>query len=109
MWMVDPRMMCRQHLLGEHAELHMIAKNIDMGRSIEGYVLINAMEPKSVRSRHDELAAEMIYRGMRHNSPLVFSTDLYQDIIIDRAASLQMLIQRCPRCAERYEAISGKP
>jgi hypothetical protein len=105
MWMVDPRIMCRQHLLGEHAELHMIARNIEMGRSIEGYIRINAIEPKSVRSRHDELAAEMTSRGMRHNSPMVFLTNLYPHINIDRSASFQMLIQRCPRCAQRFEEL----
>lgn len=25
MWMVDPKIMCRKHLLGEHLELHMLA------------------------------------------------------------------------------------
>jgi hypothetical protein len=29
MWMVDPRIMCRNHLLGEHAEIHMFVWNID--------------------------------------------------------------------------------
>lgn len=103
--MVDPRVMCWQHLLGEHAELHMIAANIGLGRSIDGYILINAIEPKSIKRRHDELVAEMALRGMRHNSPLDFITELYPDTIIDRAESLRMLIQRCPRCAERHDSL----
>jgi hypothetical protein len=104
--MVDPRIMCRQHLLGEHAELHMIAGNIRLGRSIEGYVRINAIEPRSIRRRHDELADEINLRGMKHQSPLDFSTDQYPDITIDRQASLRMLIQRCPLCYERFDSFS---
>lgn len=103
--MVDPRVMCRQHLLGEHVELHMIAANIGLGRSIDGYLRINAIEPKSIKRRHNELVAEMSLRGMRHNSPLDFTTELYPDILIDRARSLRMLIQRCPRCAERLDSL----
>jgi hypothetical protein len=105
MWMVDPRILCRQHLLGEHAELHMIAANLKLGRSIDGYIHINAIEPKSVKRRHDGLVAEMVLRGMNHKSPLDFSTEQYRDIVIDRDASLKMLIGRCPRCAERYSSL----
>jgi hypothetical protein len=111
MWMVDPRMMCRQHLLGEHAELHMIEANIALGRSIEGYIRINAIEPQSIAGRHAELVAEMERRGIKHKSPLAFSTELYRDVIIDRDASLKLLVVRCPRCAERMRMmfIDGGP
>jgi hypothetical protein len=100
MWMVDPKIMCQQHLLGEHCELHMIAANIKLGRSIDGYIAINAIEPQSIGRRHDELVVEMDRRGMNHQSPLDFSTELYQEIIIDRAAALKLLTERCHRCAE---------
>jgi ABC-type Na+ transport system ATPase subunit NatA len=106
MWMVDPRMMCRQHLLGEHAELHMIAANIKLGRSIEGYIRINALEPRSVERRHGELVDEMGRRGIKHKSPLEFSTGRYKDVLIDRDMSLQLLIGRCPRCADRMRSIA---
>jgi hypothetical protein len=102
MWMVDPHVLCRQHLLGEHAELHMIASNLRLGRSIEGYIRINAIEPKSVKQRHDELVEEMVSRGIKHRSPLDFSTDLYPEVAVDRSESLELLIGRCPRCAERF-------
>jgi hypothetical protein len=105
MWMVDPRMMCRQHLLGEHAELHMIAANITLGRSIEGYIQINAVEPQGIEGRHAELVAEMDRRGMKHKSPLIFSTESYRDVVIDREASLKLLMGRCPRCAERMRTM----
>ena len=34
MWLVNPALLCRQHLLGEHVEMHMFA-----GHILEGYVL----------------------------------------------------------------------
>ena len=108
MWMVDPRIMCRQHLLGEHAELHMIAANIKLGRSLDGYIRINAIEPKSIKRRHDELAVELGLRGMEHKSPLDFWTEEYQEITIDRSASLKMLVGRCPRCAGRLSSLNSR-
>jgi hypothetical protein len=105
MWMVDPRIMCRQHLLGEHFETHVIANNIARGRGIAGFIRNNVIEPHGVACRHDELVVEMERRGMRHRSPLVFSTDLYPDFRIDREASLRLLIARCPRCAERARSV----
>jgi hypothetical protein len=104
MWMVDPRIMCRQHLLGEHFETHVIANNINRGRGIAGFIRNNVIEPHSVKCRHDELVAEMERRGMKHRSPLGFSTDLYPDFRIDREASLKLLMERCSRCADRMRS-----
>lgn len=106
MWMVDPRIMCRQHLLGEHCELHMMVANIRLGRSIEGFIRINAIEPQSIKRRHDEIVVEMDRRKMHHKSPLDFSTELYMDVAIDRIASLKLLTERCPRCAEMARMIT---
>ncbi len=105
MWMVDPKIMCRQHLLGEHFETHVIATNIGRGRSIAGFIRNNAIEPRSVEKRHDELVAEMERRGMKHRSPLKFSTEVYPDFKIDGEASLKLLLGRCPRCAERMRSM----
>jgi len=49
--------------------------------------------------------AEMESRGMRHRSPLKFSTGIYPDFTIDREASLRLLLGRCPRCAERMRSL----
>jgi hypothetical protein len=105
MWMVDPRMMCRQHLLGEHFETHVIANNIARGRGIAGFIRNNVIEPHSISSRHDALVEEMERRGMKHRSPLHFSTDLYPDFRIDREASFRLLVGRCPRCAARARSV----
>lgn len=78
---VPPDRLCRQHLLGEHRELHglwniLVRIEID-GDSPEavGY----ARHPETLRwlghrpalyKRHEELVREMIGRGFRHKSPL---------------------------------------
>jgi hypothetical protein len=105
MWMVEPKIMCRQHLLGEHFETHVIATNIKRGRSIAGFIRNNIIEPRSVEKRHNELVAEMERRGMKHRSPLNFSTEIYLDFKIDQEASLKLLLDRCPLCAERMRSI----
>ena len=35
MWMVDPQIMCRQHLLGEHTEMHMFVGTLKRGPALQ--------------------------------------------------------------------------
>lgn len=70
MWKVNPKKMCRQHLLGEHVEMHMFAGSIMKGLSLGGYVKTGLVEVKSIQKRHDDLAKEMTRRGFVHKSPL---------------------------------------
>ncbi len=75
-WDIEPSHLCRQHLLGEHAELHALWSIIASGRT--GY----ANHPETARWRgklkalylkHDEIVAEMARRGYRHHSDLAKS------------------------------------
>ena len=70
MWNVDPKYMCRQHLLGEHVEMHMFVGIIIKGTSLEGYIRGGLVEVHNIRKRHDELVAEMEKRGFKHHSPI---------------------------------------
>ncbi len=72
-WDLPPSSLCRQHLLGEHRELHALWRILTEDRS--GY----ARHPETRRwrgkqaalyRRHEALAAEMARRGYRHASPL---------------------------------------
>ncbi len=72
-WDLPPRCLCRQHLLGEHRELHAIWNIITDKR--RGYA--NHPETKrwrgklrALHARHDALVAEMQQRGYRHYSHL---------------------------------------
>lgn len=101
MWMVDPRYMCDRHLLGEHVECHMFAGCINKKKPLSGYVRNNLFDAASLTRRHDRLAREMKARGFRHQSPLAGYKG--RSTPIDSRTSLRDLMQRCPRCRERYD------
>jgi hypothetical protein len=72
-WDVDPALLCRSHLLGEHRELHGLWNILVHGK--RGY----SRHPETRRwvgkqaalfQRHERLVAEMERRGFAHASPL---------------------------------------
>lgn len=98
MWFVDPRLMCRQHLLGEHRELHAIVGAIIHGIGIDGYR--NLLEVHNVRTRHEKIVKETRRRSYRHESPL----PKFEEVVfgeVDREESLKELYCRCPKCRDR--------
>lgn len=111
MWMVDPLILCRKHLLGEHGEIHKHLHNFIKQHSISGRIKGNAIEPLSLNCRHDQLAKEMVRRGYNHNSPLDIVIDFSYLIAyernykINRAKSLALLLDRCRDCACRYKEL----
>jgi hypothetical protein len=110
-WMVDPKIMCRQHLLGEHVEHHMFVGAINKNISIDGYLRDNLLEPSSLHSRHVELVKEMESRGYNHKSPLLSFIPFKLEeafVKIDKEASLKELLRRCPECRARHETIYGE-
>ena len=70
LWLVDPRIMCRQHLLGEHVECHAFVGTINKGVRVKGYLRDNLLQINMLVIRHEELAEEMKSRGYNHKSPL---------------------------------------
>lgn len=109
-WDVEPTLLCDQHLLGEHRELHGLWNILTQGKS--GY----RQHPETRRwvgklaalyARHEALAAEMADRGFRHRSPLeaALATGAgTQDACIDPPARQRELLAAkpcsCPRSAE---------
>jgi len=72
-WDLPPEILCRNHLLGEHRELHAVWAILTEGK--KGY----ANHPETLRwkgklralyQRHEAQVEEMIHRGYRHQSPL---------------------------------------
>ncbi len=115
MWMVDPKIMCRQHLLGEHVEHHMFVGSINKGISMAGYIRDNLMEPMALVTRHWELVLEMESRGYNHKSELPaiawykFQPSGNPDYllkVVDKEASLKELLRRCPECQKRFEELA---
>jgi hypothetical protein len=104
MWMIDPRLMCRKHLLGEHVELHMAGAWIAKGKSVAGWAESNCLEPRSIGARHRILARELALRGYKHKSPLRqpnVAAHQCPNAIVDKAAALAELVRRCPECSRR--------
>lgn len=106
LWMCDPKIMCRQHLLGEHNECHMFLGSLNKKINIDGYINNDLLEPLSLKNRHDALADELIKRGYNHNSLLDFDETQvfsylpsnYINHKIDKDNSLRLLISRCNKC-----------
>jgi len=107
MWMVDPKVLCNKHLLGEHGEIHKHRHNFVKQHSIAKRISpVVQIEPSSMQSRHDVLAKEMLRRGMNHQSPFVQPSVAYLPVgerlaVVDIQNSLNDLSNRCPECKER--------
>ena len=103
MWMVNPRIMCRQHLLGEHVEIHMFIGAISRGQSLKGYLQKGLLEVHSLYDRHEELVEEMKRRGYKHCSDLDEKwRTVERSGSIYRSKNLSELVRRCSRCKRRY-------
>ena len=40
MWNINPEKLCKNHLLGEHVEMHKLVGNLTKGRSVQGYIYL---------------------------------------------------------------------
>jgi len=72
-WDIPPRRLCRNHLLGEHRELHAVwtvLTRVKKGYSRHPETLRWRGRLKALYRRHTELADEMASRGYVHASPL---------------------------------------
>lgn len=107
MWMLNPKMLCNKHLLGEHGEIHKHRHNFVKKHNMTGRMEpVVQIEPKSMGSRHDELAQEMLDRNMNHQSPfeqpnISYLPERFQLMEVDLSVSIEDLKNRCPDCAER--------
>jgi hypothetical protein len=107
MWMVNPKILCRQHLLGEHLEIHMFVGALNKKKAVRGYLQGGFLEVHNLFSRHAELAEEMEQRGCEHHSEVDGRwKKAEKDGSVDREASLQELINRCQKCKSRYLNLS---
>ena len=106
-WMVDPEIMCVNHLIGEYKELFMFTGSVRKGRSIAGFIKNDLVEPSSMDDRYQQLKNEMIarnYKPVAQWQPLDVSklTPEEYNHKVDRDAQLKELLHRCPHCTERY-------
>ncbi len=110
-WDVDPALLCRAHLLGEHRELHAAWNVITLDRA--GY----RAHPEVTRwrgrlaalfARHEALVDEMRRRGYNHASPLdrsLAAGESAQVVYIDPPErQLELLVAKGCECAARIAA-----
>ena len=113
MWMINPKLMCNQHLLGEHVECHMFIGAMNKLKSMTGFIDKQLLEIHNLTNRHEELVQEMNRRGMKHNSPIdcsnISQINVNNQIIewnwkldqmgnIDRIENVKELFRRCDKC-----------
>lgn len=108
MWMVNSKIFCHHHLLGEHRELHALAGTLLKGTSIQGYIDNNLVEIQSIIPRHEALMKEMMVRGYKHNSPMIESQLVFEHLTddqfnykVNRESSFSDLYHRCEICRWR--------
>lgn len=100
MWNVDTKKMCRQHLLGEHKELHQAVGSLRKSRSLEGHIEKGQLEIHNIRARHAQLVKEMKARGYKHNSPLKTFCSKKSGKINIKSNEIE-LARRCKSCKFR--------
>lgn len=103
-WLVDPKLLCDRHLLGEHVESHMFLGTLKKKVSIKGYIEKGLLQVELLKSRHDELVEEMEKRGMVHKSPFEIDFPLWQEGSISIENNIQELKRRCQECRKRIES-----
>ena len=105
MWNVNPELMCRKHLLGEHVEMHMFSAALNSGKKLDGYINTGLLEVHNIKLRHDDLAQEMIKRGYRHDSPIADPPHLERAGFVNIEKSYEELQARCLECRKRIQKI----
>lgn len=101
MWMIDPRLMCKKHISGEHNEIHKHLPSLYKGVSITGRMGPPAqIQLNALQSRHDELA-----QYLNHKSPLDVDYELirhnyreHYHTRVDPDHNLADLVYRCADC-----------
>lgn len=104
MWMVNPKYLCRNHLLGEHKELHQLVGSLIKGKSIKGHVERGQIEVHNIKKRHAELVKELKSRGYKHQSPLK-KFKSRKEGKINILENYRELEKRCEKCKKLIQKI----
>lgn len=102
MWNVNPELLCRQHLLGCHTEMHMFIGCMKKGTSLKGYIEKGLVEVQHIKREHDRIAEEMVKRGYRHLTPLEQNI-CYDAGYVNSEQNINELRNRCEKCKQRIE------
>ena len=109
MWMCNPRILCRKHLLGEYRELFTFLGTLKQQKRLDGYFKNNLLEPLALESRYKKLKDEMLFRKYKPKKEFIFNNTILDYLNdkkynkINKNKSLKELIKRCPECKQRYD------
>lgn len=103
MWCLDTTKLCRQHLLGEHKELHMLVGSLNKSKNIKGFITDGLVDTSLIIQRHNELVTEMESRGYNHNSPLPDFKPVSLGYI-DTEYNKADLMDRCVKCKFNFNS-----
>ena len=107
MWLVDAKCLCRNHLLGEHKELHQAVGSILKNKILAGHIKRGQIEVHNIKKRHAELVKEMKKRGYNHQSPLK-KFKSFNAGKINIIGNYKELERRCKKCKELINKLSKK-
>lgn len=100
-WDINPRLLCRNHLLAEHRELHGLWNILTIHQGKGGY----SHHPETLRwvgktaalyARHEMLIQEFTRRGYTHHTPLdinLASGLTKQDVFIATIVEQQIILK----------------
>lgn len=103
-WDIEPKYLCRKHLLAEHRELHGLWNILIKHNGVGGYsrhpeTLRWAGKEKALYLRHEGLVEEFTRRGYEHHTPLdetlAVGSDV-QDVFIDTPEQQKIILKNKP-------------
>lgn len=107
-WDIDPKLLCRKHLLAEHRELHGLWNILTLHEGKGGYskhpeTLRWIGKQKALYDRHTLLVDEFTRRKYNHKTPLNknFATgDDKQEVFINTLEEQKLILERkgCDCC-----------
>ena len=104
-WDISPEKLCKNHLLGEHNEIHAIWSiliNKKKGFSKHPETLRWDGKLKALYNRHEEIVNEMIKRKYNHKSPLnktkAIGEELQNEFVNTVEEQIQILRKKRCRC-----------
>lgn len=106
--------LCDKHLLGAHGELHKHRPSFVKKYSVSGRVeLVVQIEPARMGRYHEELAREMVRRGMNHRSPyeapdLSYLPRRHRLAKVSLKENIKTLKLRCIQCALKIKKLKLK-
>ena len=106
--MLPPELMCHQHIVGEHGEIHKFKHSFIKQYNMNKRMELNQIFPQLMKFRHDKLAQYL----KRHNSPYEQPdisylknrgyNQLTMKILIDNVKDLCNRCKDCENIMEKY-------